>query len=93
MSTATGILGGALALASLHLVLSSQQATGAFGTLATKPASWIEKLMDAGVAAIPDHSITAPAPAPSAAPSAAALASFPVPSSLPPVSTPPTLSV
>lgn len=96
MSTATGILAGALALAALQLVLTSQQATSAFGTLATVPASWVEKIMDAGIAAIPDHSITAPAgsSSSSAAPSAAAVSyTLPAPSSLPPVSSPPTLSV
>lgn|GEM_PF-4677572 len=94
MSTATGILGGALALAALQLVLTSQQATSAFGSLATVPASWIEKIMDATVAAIPDHSISAPASSSSAAPSAAAVSySLPAPSSLPPLSSPPTLSV
>jgi len=94
VSTATGILGGALALAALQLVLTSQQATSAFGSLATVPASWIEKIMDATVAAIPDHSISAPASSSSAAPSAAAVSySLPAPSSLPPLSSPPTLSV
>lgn len=94
MSTATGILGGALALAALQLVLTSTQATSAFGSLATVPAAWIEKIMDATVAAIPDHSISAPARSSSAAPSAAAVSySLPAPSSLPPPSSPPTLSV
>jgi len=94
VSTATGILGGALTLAALQLVLTSTQATSAFGSLATVPASWIEKIMDAGIAAIPDHSISAPASSSSAAPSAAAVSySLPAPSSLPPVSSPPTLSV
>lgn len=94
MSTATGILGGALALAALQLVLTSTQATSAFGSLATVPAAWIEKIMDATVAAIPDHSISAPAGSSSAAPSAAAVSySLPAPSSLPPPSSPPTLSV
>ena len=90
MSSATGIIGGALALATLQLVLSSQQATSAFGKLATVPASWIEKVMDAGVAAIPDHSISAPAgSSTSAAPSAAAVSY----TSAPPIVSPPVLSV
>ena len=96
MSTVTGILGGALTLATLQLVLSSQGATSAFGALATTPASWLEKIMDATVAAIPDHSISAPASSSSssAAPSSATNASsIPPPNSLPPISQPTTLSV
>lgn len=94
MSTVTGIIGGAVTLASLQLVLSNQGATSAYGALATGPAAWLEKIMDAGVAAIPDHSIAAPAGSSSAAPSAVAAAdSIPPPSSLPPASQPTTLSV
>lgn len=95
MSSATGIVGGALALATLQLLLSSAQATSAFGKLATVPASWIEKIMDAGVAAIPDHSITAPAgSSTSAAPSAAAVSyTMPPTTSAPPIVSPPVLSV
>lgn len=90
MSSATGIVGGALALATLQLVLSSQQATSAFGKLATVPASWIEKVMDAGVAAIPDHSIAAPASSSSSAAPSAAAVSY---TSAPPIVSPPVLSV
>lgn len=95
MSAATGIIGGALALATLQLVLSSRGATSAYGAVATGPASWLEKFMDASVAAIPDHSITAPSPPASSgsAPSSAATGYIPSPSSLPPASTPTTLSV
>jgi putative intracellular protease/amidase len=94
MSTVTGILGGSLVLATAQLLLSSRNATTAYGKLATVPAAWLEKFMDAGVAAIPDHSITAPAAAAgSAAPSAAPVSAIPPPSSLPPVSSPTTLSV
>ncbi len=93
MSSATGIIGGALALATLQLVLSSAQATSAFGKLATVPAALLEKIMDAGVAAIPDHSIKAPAGSSSAAPSAAAVSySIPPPSSPPPIYSPPVLN-
>jgi hypothetical protein len=99
MSTATGILGGALALAAAQLLLSSQQATSAFGSLATVPASWIEKIMDATVAAIPNHPLTAPAgsasgssyPTPDSGGGITA-ASVPAPSSLPPVVSPPVLN-
>lgn len=96
MSTVTGILGGALTLAALQLVLTSQNATNAYGAIATVPAAWLAKIMDAGIAAIPDHSVTAPASSAtsSAAPTSAIVAtSYPVPSSLPPPSSPPVLSV
>jgi outer membrane biosynthesis protein TonB len=93
MSTVTGILGGSLVLATAQLLLSSQNATTAYGKLATVPAAWLQKFMDAGVAAIPDHSITAPAAAGSAAPSAAPVSAIPPPNSVPAPSSPTTLSV
>lgn len=94
MSTATGIVGGALTLATLQLVLSSQGATSAYGALATGPASWLEKIMDAGVNAIPDHTVNAPPGSAGSSPSSvAAAADIPAPSSLPPASQPTTLSV
>lgn len=87
----TGILGGALVLTTAQMLLTSQNATTAYGKVATLPAQWLEKWMDATVAAIPDHSITAP---PASSPgSSASSSAIPAPSSLPPISSPTTLSV
>lgn len=96
MSSASGIIGGALVLGTLQLVLSSQKATTAFGKIATVPAGLLAKVMDAGVAAIPDHSTTASSStsSPGSSSSNATAASYiPPPGSLPLPSQPTTLSV
>lgn len=80
MSALTGVLSGAIALATLELVISSQSATKAYSGAVGLTTGALARFMDPNVPMFADHSKSGAAPT-----AVQASTAMPPPSTLPPI--------